>query len=208
MEDNCFNSYFELIVHDLNSEGYVVVDSLFSAEEISLLRANLKMKYALQNFKKAAVGKGSEEQVIETVRGDAILWLDENNLDEMEQLYFDRINLLITYLNRRCYLGIKEGEFHYACYPVGTFYKRHLDVFRTDSKRTLSVVFYLNEEEWEPSYGGELVIYTKDEVGVEQEKIIHALPGRMVLFDSKALEHEVRQVNQLRYSITGWLKTR
>jgi len=41
------------------------------------------------------------------------------------------------------------------------------------------------------------------------EVIIHALPGRVVIFESQLLEHEVRPIlKDHRLSITGWFKTR
>jgi SM-20-related protein len=100
-------------------------------------------------------------------------------------------------------LGIQEKEFHYALYPKGTFYKKHLDTFQNDSTRKLSIVCYLNQEDWKEEFGGELVIYKENEA-------IAILPmkGRVVIFESQVLEHEVKPVKKERLSITGWLKTR
>ena len=43
----------------------------------------------------------------------------------------------------------------------------------------------------------------------EVPKIVYPLPGRVVIFESQELEHEVKPVLQSqRLSITGWLKTR
>jgi len=104
-------------------------------------------------------------------------------------------------------MGITEKEFHYALYPEGTFYKRHLDTFQNDSRRKLSMVCYLNDEDWKPEYGGELALYTGTKE-LEQTINIYPLQGRMVIFESQVLEHEVKPVKQPRLSITGWLKTR
>jgi SM-20-related protein len=54
-----------------------------------------------------------------------------------------------------------------------------------------------------PEFGGELVIYKQ-----EEEISIYPLKGRMVVFESQILEHEVKPVKRERLSITGWLKTR
>ena len=133
--------------------------------------------------------------------------MDEAKADEAEKLYFDRINDFVQYLNSTCFLGIQEKEFHYALYPEGTFYKRHLDTFQNDSRRKLSMVCYLNDEDWQADFGGELTIYFKEN-GIESEKNIVPKAGRMVIFESQVLEHEVKPVKQPRLSITGWLKTR
>ena len=37
---------------------------------------------------------------------------------------------------------------------------------------------------------------------------IYPVQGRMVIFESSVLEHEVKPVKRERLSITGWLKTR
>lgn len=208
MKEFVLNPFYELIISDLINHKYSVVDNFFSSNEVDLLRANLKLKRQLQNFKNAAIGNLENTQTISEIRGDSILWLDEKQADEVEEMYFARINDFISYVNSTCYLGIQEGEFHYACYPSGTFYKRHLDVFQNDSRRALSVVLYLNEDTWTPAYGGELALYLKESNKKETEEIVYALPGRLVIFDSKVIEHEVKMVHEPRYSITGWLKTR
>jgi SM-20-related protein len=67
------------------------------------------------------------------------------------------------------------------------------------------MVCYLNDNSWDKTNGGELVIYPENSI----EVIIHPLPGRVVIFESQLLEHEVKPVlNDMRLSITGWLKTR
>ena len=60
---------------------------------------------------------------------------------------------------------------------------------------------------WLPENGGELVLYL-DKNGIENEEIIYPLPGRVVIFESQCIEHEVKPVRTERLSITGWLKTR
>jgi SM-20-related protein len=47
-----------------------------------------------------------------------------------------------------------------------------------------------------------------NENGEEKEKVIYPFPGRVVIFESQIIEHEVKPVNKERLSITGWLKTR
>ena len=66
---------------------------------------------------------------------------------------------------------------------------------------------YLNHEDWQPENGGELVLYL-DENNPENDKVIYPLPGRVVIFESQIIEHEVKPVDTKRLSITGWLKTR
>lgn len=198
------NPLFETIINDLLQQQFSIVNDFFSLEEVSILRNSLLAKYEADKFKKSAMGNRVNEEIDKTIRGDFILWMDENNINEAESIFFNRINELVVYLNKTCFLGILHKEFHYAVYPKGTFYKRHLDTFQNDDRRKLSIVCYLNEDNWLKENGGELTIYT------EKEALdILPIPGRLVIFESQILEHEVKVVKASeRMSITGWLKTR
>jgi len=201
------NPMYESIISDLMEQQYSIVEGFFTTQEVIALRNSLLQKFEEDAFKKAAIGNRLNETIEKSVRGDFILWLNESETNSAEQSFFNRINEMVSYLNKTCFMGILHKEFHYALYPKGTFYKRHLDTFQNDDRRKLSMVCYLNEEDWQPEYGGELVLYL-NENGKEVEKIIYPFPGRMVIFESQILEHEVKPVKQKRMSITGWLKTR
>jgi len=201
------NPFYEKIISGLLEDNYCVVENFFNLEEVGLLRKSLLDKYEKDDFKKAAIGNRTNENIESSVRGDFILWMNEADEGESELIFFNKLNSLIEYLNKTCFLGILQKEFHYALYPEGTFYKRHMDTFQNDDRRKLSLVCYLNDEDWKPENGGELVIY-KEENGIEVANNIYPLPGRMVIFESQMLEHEVKPVKTTRLSITGWLKTR
>lgn len=197
------NLLYENIITDLTSKQFSIIDNFFTSEEVLALRQSLLQKYEEDAFKKSAIGNRTNEVIKKAVRGDIILWINENNINASEQLFFNKINDLKDYLNRTCFLGINQKEFHYAIYPEGTFYKRHLDTFQNDDRRKLSFVCYLNEEDWKPENGGELVLYLE-----KGEEVVYPFPGKVVIFESQILEHEVKPVNTQRLSITGWLKTR
>jgi len=201
------NPLYEQIIQDISEKKYSIIDDFFDADEVTILRKQLLNKYEEDNFKKAAIGNKTSEVIEKSIRGDFILWINEAEAGTAEKVYFNKINSLIEYLNRTCFMGILTKEFHYAVYPEGTFYKRHLDTFQNDGRRKLSMVCYLNTEDWKPENGGELSIYTNVE-NQEQETKIYPFPGRVVIFESQELEHEVKPVKVPRLSITGWLKTR
>lgn len=202
------NPLYESIIEDLLQRKYSVIDNFFSAEEVEVLRNGLLAKYEEDQFKKSAIGNKTNELVEKEIRGDFILWLNEAEAGTAENVFFNRVNNLVDYLNRTCFMGILHKEFHYAVYPEGTFYKRHLDTFQNDGRRKLSVVCYLNDETWLEENGGELTIYV-DENGEEKAIDLYPFPGRVVIFESQELEHEVQRVkHSKRLSITGWLKTR
>lgn len=201
------NPFYEKIISALLEDQYCIVEDFFDLEEVEHLRKSLLDNYEGEAFKKAAIGNRTNENIERSVRGDFILWINEADAGDAERIFFNKLNSLIEYLNKTCFLGILQKEFHYALYPEGTFYKRHLDTFQNDDRRKLSLVCYLNNEDWKPENGGELVIY-KEENGIEVAKNIYPLSGRVVIFESQLLEHEVKPVKTPRLSITGWLKTR
>jgi len=193
---------FDLLIDNIAEHGYGVIDDFFAPEEISLLAVILGQRHEAGVFKTAGIGQKSGQQIQAQIRGDQILWLDENSENAAEQAFFLKMNSLITYLNLTCYLGLSHSEFHYALYPIGTFYKRHFDCFRHDSGRKMSVICYLNIG-WLPTDGGELVIHLPHLPAAK----IAPLGGRLVCFEADKLEHEVLPAHRQRLSLTGWLRT-
>ena len=198
---------YERIIADLLDQQYAVVENFFDPSTVEEIREALLFKYEEDRFKKAAIGNRTNETIARSIRGDFILWLNEKEAGPSEKKFLEKVNDMVQYLNRTCFLGIIQKEFHYAVYPEGTFYKRHLDTFQNDDRRKLSLVLYLNEQEWKPEYGGALVLYPQKN-GAEEEVTLFPYPGRMIIFESQILEHEVKPVKKPRLSITGWLKTR
>lgn len=193
---------FDVLIDSIAEHSYGVTDDFFTPEEVKALVLILGQRHEAGIFKKAGIGQKTERHVQEKVRGDHILWLDENSVDVDEQAFFLKINTFITYLNRTCYLGLRSFEFHYALYPIGTFYKRHFDRFLHDSGRKMSVICYLNGD-WQATDGGELVIHLPNAESVK----IAPLGGRLVCFEADKLEHEVLPALRERLSLTGWLRT-
>ena len=196
---------FDAIIDSMADSGYGIMDDFLSASEVAALATQLRKRQAEGQFRAAGIGQG--QVVVETqIRGDAILWLDEHDRTIDEAVFLNRIDAFRQYVNQTCYLNLRESEFHYALYPPGTFYKRHLDQFRADARRKLSLICYLNTD-WQPSNGGQLAIYLPTVGGPERTVTIEPMGGRLVCFESGRLEHEVVPANRERLSLTGWLKT-
>lgn len=196
---------YERIISDIIEQGYSICDSFLEEHLVDLLRDEIKSRHEHSELKKAAIGNRVNESIEKTIRGDYIQWIDELKANSVEKKFFDALNAFKNYLNKTCFMGLLHQEFHYAVYPKGTFYKRHIDTFQNDDRRKLSLVCYLNDQSWKTSNGGELVLYPEN----LPEVVVHPLPGRVVIFESQRLEHEVKEViTDKRLSITGWLKTR
>ncbi len=123
-----------------------------------------------------------------------------------EDALIAELHALSVALNDALFLGIEEVEAHYACYPPGAGYMRHVDRFRDDAARVISLVLYLNDD-WRDADGGALRIYaTRD----AREPACDLPPrgGTLVAMRSEAIAHEVLTASAERWSIAGWLRRR
>lgn len=189
---------FESIISQIIDLGYGVLDGFLKQEEVVKLNESFLAHYQANEFKQAGISKGNE--VVKNIRGDEILWLEKDKANAWEAEFLQRLEEFMSYVNYTCFLGLRSYEIHYASYPVGTFYKRHLDKFRNDSGRKLSFICYLNDG-WQADNGGELVLHLPD-----KEEVIIPIGGRLVVFESDKIEHEVLPANRERRSLTGWLR--
>ncbi|HEY9047907.1 MAG TPA: 2OG-Fe(II) oxygenase, partial [Ohtaekwangia sp.] len=180
-------------------KGYAVADSFLSQAEVDAIRSSRDFQQEADQFKKAGIGKQSDLQINEAIRGDYIRWLDKNTAPPEAKVYLDRLQELIQYINRTLFLSLKDYEVHMTIYPAGTFYKRHLDQFKKDDHRKLSVICYLNDH-WKDEHGGQLRMYLPNET-----KDILPVSGRLVCFRSDQIEHEVLPATRERLSLTGWI---
>ena len=196
---------FEALITGILTEGYAVADGFLSPPEVQRILDASAASYEQGGFSIAGIGKKQHYQLNQEIRGDRIQWLDHHNPPPACLPFFDRLGEMIQYFNRSLYLGIRDMELHFAVYPVGASYKRHLDVFQHTRARKISVICYLNFE-WAPEDGGQLRLYFPQEDGTEQHTDILPLAGRLVCFNSQSLEHEVLPARRRRYSITGWLR--
>lgn len=199
MDLNTIESTFDKIADGLADEGYAVIDNFLSKEEVETILELPEFKDSLAYFQKAGIGKKKDLQINEAIRGDYIHWIDRSSTHESVRIYLNRLQDLIAYLNRTLYLSLKDYEAHMTVYPAGSFYKRHLDQFKQDDHRKLSVICYLNQD-WKEEHGGQLRMYFEN-------KALDFLPlsGRLVCFRSDKIEHEVLASTRERLSITGWI---
>ena len=196
-DDSIINS----IVDDLAYKGWTYRKNILPE---SFLKNLLNEAVSLWNegeFNKAGIGRLNEFDVRPEIRSDKIFWLDENNSSPNQKLYFDFINELKDNINRNFFLSLKTFEAHFAGYPKGSFYKKHLDQFHTQQNRLISVILYLNFD-WKEEYGGKLRIYLNRN---DYEDILPEA-GTLVCFRSDLIYHEVLPCSKERFSLTGWLR--
>ena len=185
-------------IDELSDKDYLVVDEFLPGSPYQDIDQFFNQKLAEDDFQKAAIGAGAENQVISEIRGDYTYWLDSRRDVELAA-FFDLVREWIAKLNRYCYLSLSDFELHLAHYPAGSFYKKHFDQFKGRSNRMITLILYLNKD-WKKGDGGELKMYLR-----EGEKVIEPLNNRLVLFKSADIPHEVLLTNKARLSLTGWL---
>jgi SM-20-related protein len=191
---------FDKISSDLYDKGYSINPF---AMPISLTNQLFEHMNSLDSveFSPAKIGRSQDLMQNEFIRRDEIKWI--NGESEAGTLWLDWCRQLKVFLNRRLILGLFSFESHFAKYGIGDFYKKHLDAFKGESNRILSVVLYLNPN-WNPENGGELVLYedNSDKVGI---KVLPTF-GTLVLFLSEDFPHEVLPAKSERNSIAGWFR--
>lgn len=191
---------FAQITNAIRQNGYSITAGIFTVPELETLFLDIKHTDS-QYFHLAGIGRDDNHQLNRFVRRDRIHWLEAGHATA--RFYFDWIEQLRLYLNRRLYLGLFDYECHYAHYPQGGFYKKHRDAFRGQSNRVLTTILYLNPD-WQPQDGGELVLYADD--NQTELQTISPQFGNMVIFLSEEFPHEVLPAHRSRYSLTGWYR--
>lgn len=189
-------------VDALATQHHAVVRDALPAALWQGLRAEAENLLGAGAFAPAQVGRAQGRQRAGSIRGDRSCWLAGDMVAGGAYLrWMDGLRLR---LNRELFLGLDEFEAHYAHYPAGAFYRRHVDRHRDSNARVVSAVFYLNAG-WGERDGGELVLHGADDV-----HLLTLAPrgGTLVLFMSADMPHEVLPAQRERWSIAGWFRTR
>ncbi|WP_233093997.1 2OG-Fe(II) oxygenase [Azotobacter chroococcum] len=190
------------IVDDLAGPGWSEQSIFLPAELTEALAEACRARAAAGELTPAAIGRGDRQLVQEGVRGDYTAWLEPGQCAPGDA-WLALMESLRQTLNRELFLGLEELECHFALYPPGACYQRHLDRFRDDDSRTVTVVLYLNEA-WQPDEGGELRLY------LPNGRVHDVMPqgGSLACFMSADFPHEVLPATRERLSLTGWFRRR
>jgi SM-20-related protein len=186
----------------LAARGYFIEDDFLDAAELQALRECLRLRRDRGDFAAAAIGTGRDLKYLPALRGDATCWLREP-LESAERALLERLEALRLELNRALFLGLFDLELHYACYPPGARYARHVDQPAGREQRRVSLVLYLNPD-WSAPDGGELKLYENG----DRDQEVSPKGGRLVCFRTEGREHEVLPARRERLSLTGWFRVR
>ena len=199
------NSVLDQISSEIYQNSFSVIDDFITEDFRKALLEEQTALLEAGKFRQAAIGTGDKKLVKPEIRSDEVLWMESDSLSPLQRTYWQKIEAIKQILNQRCFLGLRSFEGHFARYPKGSFYKRHLDQFQQVSYRVVTVILYLNEK-WEESDGGVLRMYFPQEDGSELVHDVLPIGGRLVIFLSGEIPHEVLPTQKERISITGWLK--
>ncbi len=188
-------------VEALRLDGISVRDEFLAEAQTRELLDCAHRRRERGEFRAAQVGGMHSARRCEEIRGDFTCWMTPPLLPAEQALWRDLEQLRLQ-LNRDAMLGLFELELHYAWYPPGAGYARHVDQPQGRTQRQVSLVLYLNER-WTPEAGGELRIF---EAGGHRD--VAPLAGRMVCFLTPGREHAVLPTQRDRLSISGWFRVR
>ena len=211
-------------IRELEKNNFVVIPNVLSASTLNHARDNVQR---LSSAMHAANHLNDND-----VRQDQILSIRES--DQEHGLHGDAlihcIKLLrgipflldrFDYVNSHSFLVPKQCQL--ARYkPDGSIYVRHLDrcnhslhqmglieFLRASDyrERAITAILYLNKSDWDS--GGELRVFDHREEGEERdERGVDILPsgGKLILFDSSKVEHQVLASRcEDRYALTCWI---
>ncbi|MBO9665781.1 MAG: 2OG-Fe(II) oxygenase [Bdellovibrio sp.] len=187
----------------LAEKNWAVSDEIFPAEFCRELAQECQKLASEGILKKASIGHGSSKAIAADIRGDFTLWLDEAN-SPLQKKFLEALNEIRQEMNRFFFLGLQRVESHFAFYPPGTGYDKHIDNHKGLNHRKITFVLYLNEA-WQKGHGGELSIYNPENA---DELLAQVQPvfGNLILFRSDLFPHQVEKSVAPRLSVTGWFR--
>jgi SM-20-related protein len=200
--DSSGDARYQHIVDTIRVHGWSSHDVFLPADLTLELAAQCAALMVAGALMPARVGRGATQSAQPGIRGDQIQWLMAGQSPACDR-YLAIMETLRVALNRGLYLGLDAYESHFACFAPGAFYLQHLDRFRDNDSRTVSVVVYLNAG-WLPEHGGALRLHPE---GLCSEDVAPCA-SRLVLFLSADMRHEVLPATRNRLSLAGWFTRR
>ncbi|CAO3697679.1 unnamed protein product [Rhizopus stolonifer] len=158
-----------------------------------------------------------------TARDDAIVWLDpQDNVDShVSTTPPPNLQKVLDFLQGPFHHDVSNmvrlngrNEYQLAYYhPNGAHYERHRDALPTDDpqdkdQRRVTAVLYLNPG-WVSGDGGELKIHGRlDKQGFPEgaDRLVKPQLGKILLFLSGVVDHEVMPSKKERYALTSWMR--
>ncbi|KAL0481245.1 prolyl 4-hydroxylase subunit alpha [Acrasis kona] len=196
-------------------QGYLIIND-FIPHDLQIKAFEQTRTLASTNMMQAAGSSKSDSDDPyrnNKARTDLTTWLHHNEQDgalgELMQRHF---SLLGADLSTVIHLqkDWKDAEYQLAYYKGSQdtpgYYEKHRDAFPDDgsdasshmSQRRVTAICYLNHN-WSEKDGGQLRIWTNN-----GQQDIDPVGGRLLLFLSGAVDHQVLSTNKERVALTAW----
>jgi SM-20-related protein len=204
MPSPIFQNTISTIIERIAEHGYAVIENFLGQDQVKALALQAQSLQNAGEMYKATTGVAKVENA--TRRGDFIHWIEASQASSAEAAYLNAMAALQEAINQAFFLGLFELESHFAIYPPGAGYQKHLDQFIGKEERKVSCILYLNDN-WHSDHGGQLRMYLDKK---DDKRFIDITPqaGTLVVFLSSDFLHEVLPANRERMSVSGWFRTR
>lgn len=146
---------FEELIQGLINDNYGCCDNFLSDSTMLGLRENMEILNDSGKMIAAGIGNKLNFHKNDAIRKDKVNWISEQSINEHEEVYLNKIWRFIDYLDKTCFTSIRNFESHYSSYDKGSFYRKHIDQFKSEKGREYSIVLYLNQN-WKNEDDGQL----------------------------------------------------
>ena len=180
----------------LGRAGVVVRDGAFGAALADAAHGQLSRWLDNERLSPAGTGRRGRGK---RHRGDLTRWVDDDGTQPVAHIFQAFLDLM-PMLSSDLRIGLQRFAVQAACYQDGAAYHRHVDAFRGEPSRRVTVIWYVNPA-WSPEVGGALRVWIDG--GFED---IHPVMDRMVVFLSDRVEHEVLPAQGPRFALTAWYR--
>ncbi|GMH91707.1 hypothetical protein TrVE_jg10805 [Triparma verrucosa] len=193
------------IMKDLETNDYAIVDDFLSPTQIDAVIEDIASLRSDNRFSVAGIGQDKSNTVNSEIRKTETMFIYPKlqfPTNALSFLYPALDRMALTLGSRfQVKMDLALTEALYAYYPNGGFYKKHIDAVPSSASvlREFSFLIYLNKE-WSKSDGGCLRLYTNDENHLDVEPTA----GKLVIFKSDTLPHEVLETSAERLAVVGW----
>ena len=197
----------------LHTHGHCTIDHFLPSPTSTLLttlHTDIEQLLTSGAFTQGGMVAGQSWKAAD-VRGDKVCWLSSDrsippSIAHVLSVLHAAVALLAAVVDG---LPCVASSSQLALYEPGGRYVRHLDVRRGGGGpvRRLTAIVYLNDG-WEAEWGGQLRLYERCGTAGESELGVDVLPvyGRLLLFASEEVEHEVLPATKRRVALTTWFK--
>jgi len=183
-------------IRALGSGEILVRDDMLPMAEVRAGAMALDVIEASRRLRPA--GFGHQGRRDPSLRGDRTTWVGDVDDAALLKLrvFFEDVRLE---LNSSVWLGLASFTIQLAHFPgAGTRYVKHHDALAGDPTRRATAILYLNPD-WVPSDGGCLRV---DPPSGQHD--LQPLGGRLVVFLSDKVAHEVLPCHTARRAATAW----